>query len=174
MSQISVSFPYGHLQIGDFGVRLVLTLWSEFRIPDFILFIRAETPVFGTKMGIGNRGFGTLTATHGTGSCIMLQVKQWIISVRSSCLSIPFHSRPLDLNHFSASDLALAALQPLRLTPRRLCGKALERTTPGPTIEVHSLCDRRKVRVRKGRPLLFRCSSISRFWRTGLRVLFFT
>ena len=40
-----------------------MVLNSEFQIPDFISFIRAGNPVFGPKMGIGNRGFGCLAAT---------------------------------------------------------------------------------------------------------------
>ena len=50
---------------------------SEFQIPNFISFIRAENPVFGTKMDIGNRGFGTLLV-------ILTKVVRWKKSTMNS------------------------------------------------------------------------------------------
>ena len=52
-------------------------LCSEFRIPDLISFIRAGNPVFGTKMGIGNRGFGTL--------CQYQELKRIALNWQSLC-----------------------------------------------------------------------------------------
>ena len=48
---------------GIFVTKTQCQYQPEFQIPDFISFIRAGNPVFGPKMGIGNRGFGCLVRT---------------------------------------------------------------------------------------------------------------